>query len=375
MKTARLPAAGSHPHVLITRHGKVKITASGRRANHITIASDGRYRMRRPRNEQEKEVASAMARIRAVADAPDFWYAAMQLPGSAPAQYRKPGRPADHPEWLYLLLAAVTSIVGTQRYAITTISDPVMWRLLRDFTDDNRYRKHLGLAPLGERPPARHHLKHFQKKWTSARYRPVAIAAKRAALGIAHTAAKQQGLLTEQRPIDFDQPDTAQWVHFDGTVFKPVSTSRPGKDGIPVGRVDPAANYHHIGGETRSREYGPKVVFASARTTDYHGRIILDFEHAVGNTTTGTGSESAVTMAISARLHEVFPQMHGIIVDSVIRGQDVVTLAARGLLVVNYPHALSNPNKSTGGRLADGRVEKGAKVHTLRHHRPSGGEV
>lgn len=360
--------------VLNTRRGEVKFTSRGKRANIITQRPGGAYGMRRSRNDQEHEVASVWARIRAVLDAPDFWQAAARLPGSAKALHRVPGRPTDHPDWLFLLIATVTAIVGSQRMAVTTLRDPFMWQWLKDVTDDNSYRVGLGLAPIGDKPLARHHLKHFQAKWTSAKYRWHVITAKRAALGVAKTAARQQDLLAPGRPIVFDHPDPGQWLRFDGTVIKPVTTSRPAKDSSVTGRVDSSADYHHVGGDTKTRVYGTKYVFASVRTDDYQGRLILDYEPAVGETKTGMGNEAAVTMAIIDRLHPELPGMHGVIVDSVLGGKDIISLAQRGLLTVNYPSALRNPNRRKGGRFAPGRIDKSAKVYVLRHTRPSGGE-
>lgn len=328
--------------------------------------------MRRPRNEAERETSSAWQKVRAVLAAPDFWHAARELPGSAPATIRRPGRPVDHPDWLYLLIAATTSITGSQRAAITFLADPMMWQYLRDTTDANPYRAGHGLALLGPKPVVRHHLKHFQAKWTQPEFREHAQRAKQTALGVARTAARQQGLLDPTKPFDYDTPDRGKWLAFDGTVFRPASKSRPPKKEGVRRRVDPAAGYHYVGGDTRTRVYGAKVVFASVRTDDYHGRLILDYDAATGDTKTGIADEAATTLDITRRLRKHLPGINGLIVDSVLRGKHITALANDGLLVVNYPHAAANPNRRTGNRHAIGRVEKSTKVHVHTDERPNG---
>lgn len=55
------------------------------------------------------------------------------------------------------------------------------------------------------------------------------------------------------------------------------------------------------------------------------------------------------------------------IVDSVIRGKLVAELDREGCIVVNYPHAKSNPNRTTGGRKAAGRVERTVELPAMTH--------
>lgn len=55
------------------------------------------------------------------------------------------------------------------------------------------------------------------------------------------------------------------------------------------------------------------------------------------------------------------------IVDSVIRGKLVAELDREGCIVVNYPHAKSNPNRASGGRKAEGRVERSIELPAMTH--------
>ena len=372
MATSVLTRPQRRTETLTTSHGPVRVISAGRRASLPVQRADGAWGMRRPRNEAEREASSAWQKVRAVLASPDFWHAARELPGSAKPAHARPGRPVDHPDWLYLLVAATASVTGSQRAAIVFLADPMMWQYLRDTTDGNEYRAGLGLALLGPKPVARHHLKHFQAKWAAEEYRDHVQRAKATALGVARTAAHQQGLLDPAKPFDYDTPDRGQWVSFDGTVFRPASKSRPSKKEGVNRRIDAAAGYHHVGGDTATRVYGAKVVFASVRTDDYHGRLILDYDPVTGETKTGIGDEAATTLDITRRLRAHLPGMKGLIVDSVLRGKHITDLADDGLLVVNYPHAASNPNRRTGNRHAIGRIEKSTKVHVHTHKRKNG---
>lgn len=64
--------------------------------------------------------------------------------------------------------------------------------------------------------------------------------------------------------------------------------------------------------------------------------------------------------------------MKGIIVDSIIRGTHITQLAAQGLMTVNWPHALRNPNRAKKGRNNAQRVGKKHKVKVFEHDLANG---
>lgn len=65
--------------------------------------------------------------------------------------------------------------------------------------------------------------------------------------------------------------------------------------------------------------------------------------------------------------------MKGLLVDSVIRGRGVMHLQEDGIVVVNYPHAQSNPDGGPGKRLNPTRREKSA-LRTIANHKDSNGD-
>lgn len=349
--------------------GHVKVVSRGRRASFLTQRADGTIVKRRPRSEEEKERSSDLQKVRAVIASPDFWQAARAMPGNDCNAQRRPGRPSDYPTWVYLLIACTTAVTGSQRSAITLFADPVTWRYLRDYA-----RQH---APTHFRfgkqdPPERHHLVYFQKKWKQTAWDKPAADAISAALGVARTHARLQGLVDPAQPLMYNTPDAGQWVAMDGTVYSPPSTSRPRRGKADERRIDPASGWHLKNGT--AKVWGSKISFASVRSDDYHGRYIVDFEQVIGGTSKDrVGDEAAVSVTMAKRLKIALPGMRGVIIDSIVRGTHIEELSANDIQTVNYPHALSNPNRKTEGRHATGRIDKTAKVHVHEHSRPSGG--
>lgn len=86
----------------------------------------------------------------------------------------------------------------------------------------------------------------------------------------------------------------------------------------------------------------------------------------------GVGDEAASTITSATRLKAQLPGIRGLIVDSVLRGEHLSQLADQGVIVTNYPHALSNPDARTHGRLGPRRKEKKKQLRTLTHKRPNG---
>lgn len=353
------------------QNSKVKVVSRGRRARVLSYGRDGRLQARRPRTHEEREAASLFQGVRAIIADPAFWAVAATLPGNARIE-GSPGRPPTHPTWVYFLVAATTALTGTQRSAITFFADPAVWEFIRRYTADYLPA---GFDPAGPTPPKRHHLMHHHTKWDCAEWDAFANSARVEHTKQALKSATEAGLLDPAKPLRYDHADPAQFIAYDGTIFRPASKSRPVKDPDKMAkrRVDPAAGWHKSGAQ-KQRVWGSKVVFASVRSDAYHGRFILDFEQVTGPTKTGVGDEAAATITSATRLKEQAPGAHGVICDSALRGEHLVRLAAIGLVTVNHPHAKRNPNRLAGGRNAPGRVGKQHKVRTHKHLLANGRE-
>lgn len=214
-----------------------------------------------------------------VLESHEFWATATEFPGNT----RQPGtngRPADNPAWVLWFLTVVTTLKGGQRSAINFVRQQGgVWQTLRAVGDAHRPP---GFDPAPERVPNRDHLRYFVKKWKQDPSKPTREAVISTFRQEALTLAHDLGHLHGDAQFRYDQPDRSQWVAFDGTVYKGPSSKRPQRG--ENRRVDPACGWHNTGGKN-NRVWGTKVVFASVRSEDYWGRIIVDFEHVEGSRT------------------------------------------------------------------------------------------
>ena len=334
-----------------------RVVQRGRRGSLIYRNAKGELRTKRARTHEEKEAASAFALLRALAADPAFWSVAMTLPGNQCRSGRR-GRPTHNPSWVFLLLSGLTALTGSQRSAITFLADPVMWHYLREYTNAYRPREFDG---LGLNPPQRHHLATFLRKWEDHAWEAIRRTAHTQFRSDAGQRARERGLFNADQPLRYNTIDPGQHIVFDGTVFSgPANQQTTRADGEGP----------QLKGGT-DRVWGSKVVFATTRSDDYQTHLVLDFEQVTGTTATGVGDEAAATITSTLRLKEELPGLRGVIVDSILRGKHLTHLAGHGVIVTNYPHALSNPKARKGGRFAKGRIDKRTQLRTLTHKRPN----
>lgn len=352
------------------------------------------------RRGEELHLVSPLEELRAIYSSWFFWEIASELPSNQ-ARDQRFGRPQDYPDWLLFLLHCAAGITGisTVRATAALFTDRKLWAAFAGDVDrfvpagwtkiadlqhkrtkhESRLRPRSG-RPRRKRPahaenvlafspktsavaPARHHLTYFGLKWrgrkkVSGRVEPMnpgdawfgvrqRVFAKYRELAIVQ--AQLQGLLDPAQPFQWQNPDREQYVGFDGTIC-PMTDKR----------ASTACAQHSSGGSKRPI-YGSKFTIASIRRDGVAGsRIILDITHTGKDPESDFSNEAAATKAMALELMlRAGGGMKGIVVDSVTRGRDLVELQRAGLTVVNYPHAHRNPGSKDGGRLADGRQEKG----------------
>lgn len=339
-------------------HKDARIIHRGRRQRVLYRNAAGEFRTRRARTQEEEEAASDFALLRAFIADPVFWALAARLPGNR-CRTGRPGRPTHNPSWAFLLLAGLTALTGSQRSAIIFLADPLMWDFLVLYTEKHRPA---GFDSLGDKPPARHHLSTFLRKWESDDWAAFRVTAHRQFRADACQRAREFGLFDPDQPLRYKTVDPGQHIVFDGTVFS-------GPANKVVTRADGEGKQIKGG---REEVWGSKVVFASNRTDDYQSRIVTDFEQVTGKTEEDIGDEAAATIESAKRLKEALPGLRGVIVDSILRGQHLTRLAADGIIVTNYPHAAANPESRKGGRFADGRIDKSSGLRTINHQRVNG---
>jgi hypothetical protein len=342
----------------------VVLRQGGRRQSIPTRRPDGTIGVRRPRNDEERNMVSENQTVRATLADPGFWAAASHLPGNAPNPRRGPGRPAELPGWALYLIACVAGYLGSQRGAVAYFADPVMWDIIRVWAQPHTPA---GWLALPAKAPTRAKLRTFLAKWDSDEWADVRARVEKAQMGAAMTEAKRLGHFQPNRPLAYNEVDFGQWVTADGTVLKAPSDHTPDED--TPHRTDDASGLHSKGGSTAR---GSKFVLIETVSDEYRGRFIVAAAHVTPKAGNQQGDEAAPTVTALLNLKQVASGMRGVISDTVLRGNHIKTLARAGIATVNIPPAASNPERKTKGRNSDKRVERTQYLRTHRHTLPNG---
>lgn len=380
------------------------------------------------RTGERAAVASIGEQIRAVVTSPSFWEIADEFPNNDLTICRR-GRPLDFPDWFLFLCVIVSGLAGisTLRNATAYFADRHTWTAFIELVDAyvpdhmtklgeisrHTRRRHeianrpraTAARPSGSAeviqlhkpsnrasrrqaqlptPPSTNHAYYWSMRWrglkktADGRFEPLVEGdpyygvRQRVMLRFRELAvlqAMQMGLLGVDSRHSFHNPDPAAFIGVDGTVF-PMPKRK---------KKDACSEPHSVGGQTKPR-WGSKFTIFSARIPGQrYSRVILDFAHTGHAPGSAYSSESEATLAIAPAIRALSgDSVQGILVDSAIRGRDVVTLERGHLTVVNWPHAASNPDGGPGKRNGRGRVEKshlrtvlthGEKAHHLCAHR------
>lgn len=297
---------------------------------------DPRVRSRPP---SDKDAVGSQQRVRAVAANPDVYALAASLP---PTPKRKDGQPADFPDYVYLIYAALISVFGAARGTATEIvQSSWVWDEVRagvaavlGVEESERLR----LAG-----PQRHH-------WTynSKRLRRYVPQLQRTLEERAVQQAVEQGLLDPDAPRAWSDPSRAQIVYGDGTVMKPALQHRdaesvnPETGEIRRHRVDPASGWHTEAGDKKT-SWGPKLVLLHAGNEDYQGRVLLAFRHQADR---GGRHEADCALEMLDDLFERAPGALGACWDGLLRAVHHDHIAAHGRLSINRVHGAPDKRNS-----------------------------
>lgn len=345
-------------------------------------------------------------RMRSVLCDPGFWNAAAHLPDNDVHSPRRwIGTPLHYPSWMLFALMCLAGVQGIDslQNACTLLRDPVAWAEFERATDayiprgwtrvsdlpergKRNHKRHYNesngqfelRAPYAPRayPPLPHHLEHFLTRWRAqptlnmdGEEVPHPWAGVRQAVFQqfrldAMALAQELGYLDPDHALFWKNPDRTQAVVYDGTVFTFKNATE----------ADASCNVWHIGGPKGTRVVGSKITTAMVRGPEHGSRVILDVLHT-GKHTASEGSDEAASIMLSLR--RLTQIAHGgikiLIVDSVIRGQQVSEIQRDGIIVVNYPHAAANPDarKTQAGkrrkRINPNRKEKSRLRDVVRH--------
>lgn len=323
------------------------------------------------------------ARIHALLAYEGFWNAATLLPDNdihTPRAWK--GTPLHYPSWILFALMCIAGIdgIGSIIGAAAWLAYPPNWALFAAISDQyipdgwtraselpsrgKRARKHRHNPNPNERtpgtptmgPPLTHHIEHFLRKWRGqptfdkdgnqtrnpwAGVRAAVIAQFRTD---AMKLAQSLGYLNPNERLSWDNPRREQGVVYDGTVWSFRNALKATASTAPW----------NIGGPDGPLVTGSKIVTATVRGKDHGSRVVLDILHS-GHHHSSEGTHEAASIRLSLdRLRPLATTSTGktkkegiriLIVDSVIRGQDVIDIQRSGVIVVNYPHAKSNPGR------------------------------
>jgi hypothetical protein len=362
-----------------------------------------RFAVRMDRRGEDTQSIAAAAQMRAIYTSPWFWALAALFPNNriwwpgkdADQDKRREGRPIHFPDYLMLFLICCAGIAGidTLNRALATLRDPRTWRdlvehmdqyvpdgwtRLGDLPDRHPHKAPTTAAaprrgrpvPLMRRrgrtvvalrspipdPPTPAVLDYWIKRWRGFDKEGNPLAPANPYFGVrdvvhheferlAIEQAQHMGVLDVSQDFAFGHPDRDQFIGFDGVVFSaPRSAATVGTYQTGEGKMATGSKW----GITSCRVDGQR-----------HSRVILSLSHIHKTLSDSLASEQEVVRDTVPRIHDLAAGgVKGLLVDSVIRGQDVMALQRQGITVVNHPHAASNPDGGSGNRHNDTRTEK-----------------
>ena len=259
--------------------------------------------------------------------------AVYELADLVPEQdFAQGGRRRDYPAFMWLAFDALLSVYGSARQVEAELAHPVVWDFIRGLARE-RYPKEPSQW-LPAKPMRRYH-------YTYGRNRYLTNPTMLAAFGdrhrvIASDQARELGLMDPDGAGSWTHPDLRRMLHADGKVITPLFRYKPGDTRVDKTtgeifhrRAEHDAHLHFQGdGETA---WGIKYVLVAARSTDVHGRIIVDVEWVPT-----AGGEANTAMECFTRLAPNLPGMQGVIYDTALRGvHHQKLLRDLGLLPVN----------------------------------------
>ena len=188
-------------------------------------------------------------------------------------------------------------------------------------------------------------------------------------------AARALGLLDPDGPGSWTHPSLTRMLYADGKVITPLFRAKPGDARVdrttgeirPV-RAEPDAGLHWQG--TGEAAWGTKWVIVAVRSSDVHGRVILDVDWVPS-----PGGETATAMASFKSLAPQCPGAQGVLYDTALRGVHHQTLLRDlGWLPVNRVTAAKA--RTIQPRRKDGRrVEKSTHIEDRTITLPDGSET
>ena len=219
---------------------------------------------------------AALARLEALIANPALYELAALVPEQDPSSG---GRRRHYPVFMWLLYDALLSVYGSARQVEAELAHPLVWKHLRSLVRKQfPHDEDLWLPAASMR---RHHYLYARSRWLTD---PDILAGLREAhRRLAVEQAKSMGLLDPDGPGSWTHPDLSRMLYADGKVLTPLFRAHPGDTKLDKAtgelrevRAEPDGGLHFEGtGETA---WGTKWVLVAARTSDIHGRVIVDVD-------------------------------------------------------------------------------------------------
>lgn len=326
-------------------------------AMHMGVDESGRYGVHASPAPEHVTPPATLEGIKWVIRSREFRAAALNFPrNDIDARDPQGGRPAKTPDFVHFAVIVLTSMTGSQREAIKFLNtSPDNWRIIR-----KELRRAFRDFRVPFEPPKRNQLNAFNARLRTPQGQLVLSRIRNTLRAESVSRAQAAGLLAGTPAFSYNHVDLRYWAAIDGTIFPP-----PGNR-----KIDTASGLHLKNGT--DKVFGSKHNIMSCRGNDPYSRYILDIVHVKGMGKSGIGDEAAVSEPMIRELKATTPGLHGVVVDSAIRGTRVTELAEAGIHILNYPHAQENPNRKRGKRLGEGRVEKSRKIKSATHPRRNG---
>lgn len=268
------------------------------------------------------------------------------------------GRPRMYPPYMWLLFDALLSVYGSGRRVEAELAHPLIWSHLRSLIRDRFPREPERWLP--DEPMRRHHYTYGRNRWPTEPF--VFDGLRRIHREHAVGQARQLGLLDPRGPGSHTHPHLSRMLYADGKVLTPLFKAKPGETQVDKAtgevrlvRAEKDAGLHFEGtGETA---WGTKWVVMAVRTTDVHGRVILDVDWVPS-----PGAEAATAMNAVTALAPLCHGALGLIYDTALRGvHHQRLLRDLGLLPLNKVTAAKAPTKAAR-RSGGHRVEKSVHI-------------
>lgn len=262
------------------------------------------------------------------------------------------GRPRLFPTYLLLGYGVLARVFRSGARAGQELTDPAVWRVIRETVETAIDELGLDVPPPGTRPPDWPAFRYARDKYLTDPVIQDAMLEVFTELAVAQ--ARSQGLLDPCGPGSLCHPHPTRTVYGDGTVIRPMyrpprarrtTDPRTGRTVItyldeagkpvpnPGRRYDPdAADYHGHAGPVHGQNY----VAWSVRGPGAHQRVVLAVDRVPR-----PGQEADAAVSAFKRLHEVAGTgIQAVVYDGAMRGAHIDELMTRcGVVVINKVHA------------------------------------